>query len=280
MLKKIRANQIAARALKTRKKYLSVSASTPICPFNLADTMGLDVRFIKINSFEGMYLADDGRVLISAERPQGRKSFTCAHEIGHYILGHGTIIDEIIESGSDKEIEKEADFFASMLLMPSSVVKRAAKDIGATFNNLSNEQVYILSKYIGVSYLALINQMYFSLDLIKKDLFERLKQGNLPQIKFNLLQSKTKSEVFVIGQWWRGRAIDISIGDFLIFDESILVEGKPILKISDDTDRQIYQAVTSGITKVSNNKGWSAFVRVSKQNFVGMYQYMHEEDIE
>jgi len=279
MLRKIRANQIVAKALKTRKKYLSVSSSTPICPYNLADAMGFDVRFVKINSFEGMYLADEGVILISAERPEGRKAFTCAHELGHHILGHGTIIDEIIEFGSDKEIEKEADFFASMLLMPSSVVKRATNDIGASFQNLSNEQVYILSKYLGVSYLALVNQMHFSLNLIDRNSYDRLKRGKLPQVKQNLLQKKTDAEVFIVGNWWRERAIDISVGDHLIFDGIITIEGSS-LEGSGGAERIVYQAIKPGITKVSNNNGWSAFVRVSKRKFVGMYQYMHEEDVE
>ena len=277
---KTRANQIVAKALKTRKKYLSASSNTPICPYNLADAMGFDIRFVKINSFEGMYLAEEGVILISAERPEGRKAFTCAHELGHHILGHGTIIDEIIEVGSDKEIEKEADFFASMLLMPPSVVKRAVNDTGANFNNLTNEQVYILSKYLGVSYLALINQMHFSLSLIDRNSYNRLKQGKLPQIKQNLLQRKTDAEVFVVGNWWRERAIDVSVGDHLIFDEVITIEGSSLDDSSDGSERIVYQAIKPGITKISNNNGWSAFVRVSKRKFVGMYQYMHEEDVE
>ncbi len=152
MIKKIRANQIAAQALRTRKKYLSATANIPICPYNLADAMGFDIRFVKISSFEGMYLADESMILVSAERPEGRKRFTCAHELGHHVLGHGTKIDEIINSGSNKAIEQEADFFAAMLLMPLSVVKRAAHDIGINFDFVSHEQIYVLSKYLGVSY--------------------------------------------------------------------------------------------------------------------------------
>ncbi len=70
MIKKIRANQIAIQALRTRK-YLSVNANSPICPYNLADAMGFDIRFVKISSFEGMYLADENMILVSAERPEG-----------------------------------------------------------------------------------------------------------------------------------------------------------------------------------------------------------------
>ena len=70
MIKKIRANQIAIQALRTRK-YLSATANSPICPYNLADAMGFDIRFVKISSFEGMYLADENMILVSAERPEG-----------------------------------------------------------------------------------------------------------------------------------------------------------------------------------------------------------------
>ncbi len=110
-MNKVRANQIAAKALQIRKNYLYAGPSIPICPFNLAEAMGFDVRFVKISSFEGMYLSDKLIILIGAERPEGRKNFTCAHEIGHHVLGHGTVIDEVLNVTPDKVIEQEADFF-------------------------------------------------------------------------------------------------------------------------------------------------------------------------
>lgn len=259
---------------------MGVGASTPICPFNLAEAMGLDIRFVKIASFEGMYLADSGVVLISAERPEGRKNFTCAHELGHHILGHGTVIDEIIESGSDKEIELEADFFASMILMPASAVLRAIKDIAIDIDNVLPEQIYILSKYMGVSFRAMITQLHFNLRLISWSKYSQLKKESLPQIKNNLLHGRTKAEVIVVGDWWTERAVDAVEGDFVVCDKGTEVEGLALNLLSNNDQKNIYQAIMPGIAKITNREDWSVFVRVSKPNYVGMYQFRHEEEIE
>ena len=274
---KIRANQIVAKALQTRKKYFSTGIHTPICPFNLAEAMGFDIRFVKISSFEGMYLADEGMILISSERPEGRKRFTCAHEIGHHVLGHGTVIDEIIEYGSDKEIEKEADFFSAMLLMSSSAVRRAAKDIGIDFKLVSPSQIYILSKYLGVSYVALLTQLYFNLKLVGSLIYKQLKHPKLRDIKNNLSHGYSDGEIFVVGDWWRDHAIDVVVGDLIISDSRCVFEGSAISDYSGDN---AFIATSPGIAKLSDGEGWSAFVRVSRKNFSGMFQFRQEEEVE
>ena len=144
---RVRLNQIASKALRTRKKYLNVGPQYPICPYALAESMGLDVRFVRISSFEGMYIANQGLILISAERPEGRKRLTCAHEIGHNVLGHGTVIDEILECGSDKDQESDADFFASVLLAPSSALQATLNRYGKGAQEISEKDIYVLSKY-------------------------------------------------------------------------------------------------------------------------------------
>lgn len=63
----------------------------------------------------------------------GRKNFTIAHELGHYFLEHSLLQNEfyctdgdIIEEMDHRmPIEKEANYFASCLLMPEEKVKNA-----------------------------------------------------------------------------------------------------------------------------------------------------------
>ena len=279
MLNKVRANQIVAKALQTRKKFLNVGANVPICPYNLAESMGFDIRFVNIPTFEGMYLADDGVILISADRPEGRKRFTCAHEIGHHILGHGTVIDEIIETGSDKKIEKEADFFAGMLLMPSSAVLRVSKDLGVDFDLLEPQEAYMLSKYFGLSFTAFLTQLYFNLKLISWATYKNLKPIKLQNIKASMSPIKASGQIFVVGDWWRERAIDIEVGDFIIADNDCDFEGPQILNQLSSLDVQIYEAISPGISKLSNDH-WGAYIRISRKNYSGMYQFRHEEEVE
>jgi len=40
---------------------------------------------------EGMYYrGDPARIVIGARRPLSRRNFTCGHELGHHIFGHGS----------------------------------------------------------------------------------------------------------------------------------------------------------------------------------------------
>lgn len=83
-----------------------------------------------LDGLEGMLAANKARskwliVYNSAVRFEGRKRFTIAHEFGHYILHRHSqdrfeCGDDDIETGdgNERDIETEADKFASTLLMP------------------------------------------------------------------------------------------------------------------------------------------------------------------
>lgn len=275
-MEKIRAAQVTAKALKTRKSFLGVGPHLPICPYALCEAMGFDLRFVNIPTFEGMYVACQNLVLISAERPEGRKHFTCAHEIGHHVLGHGTIIDEILECGANNEEELEADFFASMLLMPSSAISRSMLRYRIEANNLTPKDCYILAKYFGVSYQAFITHICSNLRLVNYRHFQTLKKGKLSEIRFELSSLDTKQQVFSIGDWWEEKGLDMEVGDYIVSDQLLSVDG-PDLLVTEDVQKNILRATSPGITRVYNGT-WSCFVRISRHKFHGFYQYKYEEE--
>ncbi len=87
------------------------------------------------NNFLGIFTyANNGQVYIMVNdniTNDGRRNFTIAHELGHYFLGHelknGQCFDaDILEDGTAVDaIEREANYFASCLLMPESKLKPA-----------------------------------------------------------------------------------------------------------------------------------------------------------
>ena len=278
-MEKIRAVQVTTKALKTRKTFLGVAPHLPICPYALCEAIGFDLRFVKIPSFEGMYVANQNLVLISAERPEGRKRFTCAHEIGHHVLGHGTVIDEIIECGSNKEEEQEADFFASMLLMPSSAVSRTLLRYGVTAENIASNDAYALSKYFGVSYQAFVTHIYNNLHLITYKHYQTLKTSKLPNIRYSISGLKTKNQVFKVGHWWDEKAIELEVGDYIVSREELSIDGPQIIDVVSSDQEYIYAAIAPGITRVFSS-GWSCFTKISRHKFQGFYQYKYDEEEE
>ncbi len=99
---------------------------------DLAQKLDLEILEVDSKSFDGALLRSrtgfSGRILVrSGIREVGRKRFTIAHEIGHYIL-HGnqqnSCSPRVIEGWKEGQPlpEREADTFASELLLPTTDV--------------------------------------------------------------------------------------------------------------------------------------------------------------
>src|SRR5579859_454268 len=109
-------------ALQFRQKH-GVQMMHPAPVYDLCEKENVEVRFTDIPSFEGLYCnAAIPTILVSALRPTGRRHFTCAHELGHHLFGHGEQIDVLVETNMHPNAanpdEFTADRFAATLLMP------------------------------------------------------------------------------------------------------------------------------------------------------------------
>jgi hypothetical protein len=100
-----------------------------------APRLGLEIREVNANSFDGALVRAReipcGVLLIRKSiREPGRKHFTLAHELGHFLLPNHDQT-ELACTKSDignwgdgsKQTEREADEFAAELLMPSAAVE-------------------------------------------------------------------------------------------------------------------------------------------------------------
>ena len=104
--------------------------------FHFAPRLGLEVHEVNADGFDGALIRARelplGSIVIRKSiREAGRKNFTLAHEMGHYLLpGHDET--ELVCASTDignwgggsRQIEREADEFAAELLMPSVLVQK------------------------------------------------------------------------------------------------------------------------------------------------------------
>lgn len=118
------------------------------------------------SEFCGIYIEinDTKIIFVNSNMYEPRKNFTIAHELGHHYLGHtltnGAIIcDKSALDASNKErpeTEKEADYFASCLLMPNDLIMIKKKDFENQNNNYSNDElIAYLKDFFKVSKEAL-----------------------------------------------------------------------------------------------------------------------------
>jgi hypothetical protein len=114
---------------------------------DLAYALGVAVRDAPLRGAAARLTRLGNRAVIRVadqEIYQGRKRFSIAHELGHFVLGHGEgseIVcsdEDMIASLRDANRESEANAFAGELLLPTALVAKACDVKEVTFDPIRN----------------------------------------------------------------------------------------------------------------------------------------------
>lgn len=154
------------------KQLLKVSGETafPINLENIANYLGVEIRYDDLDDdVSGFLVVDDKKptAVINENHHPNRQRFTIAHEIGHYCLHvnkdekDALFVDKkyaVHHRNADSSLgkyqtEREANLFASILLMPKVLVSKAIKEHDIDFFN--DADISVLARKIGVSDQAL-----------------------------------------------------------------------------------------------------------------------------
>ena len=84
------------------------------------------------------------KIVVNLNHSRERQRFTIAHEIAHYILhrdqiGNGIVDDALYSSILSNEIEKEANEFATEILMPMRLLTNSIREHGIDPKKLAEE---------------------------------------------------------------------------------------------------------------------------------------------
>lgn len=147
--KKLVPSEIEKQALETLRSANALTA--PVDVQKVAEHLGAKVRYEQLeDKVSGVLIVkgDEKHIMINAAHPVTRQRFTLAHEIGHLQLhdvqgrlfidtalrvyqrvgaSHSSIYQEPGSITTPKE-ERQANIFASALLMPQALLQRAALD--------------------------------------------------------------------------------------------------------------------------------------------------------
>jgi Zn-dependent peptidase ImmA (M78 family) len=277
------ARQAYIQAIQERRD-AEIAPDSPICVFDLVYKNDVEVRFQNISSMEGLYY-NDGKplILVSSCRPRGRIAYNCAHEYGHHVFGHGSRIDEVLESGVKEKWEPEeflADCFAGFLLMPKLAVCKAFSSRGWCIKNCTPEQIYIISGYMGVGYHTLLTHMHYSLKLISRAHYDALNNIALKTIKCELLGDNHTNEIIVVDVYWENKPIDICLGDVLIASVKFVIDGECVEYMGTCPKGFAYKAFAQGLDRIQEEQGgWASHIRVSRPIFEGLAQYRHFPEV-
>ena len=277
------ARKAMVAALKTRRAVGS-GLDHAVCVYDLAVKLGVEVRFLDLPSMEGMYLSAPGpTIIISSLRPPGRRAFTCAHELGHHKYGDGEEIEELLEQWDKPRFdpkEFKADCFAGALLMPKMAVSKAFAVRGWCMEECTPAQAFLIAGYFGVGYATLIHHMRSALQVLHGTRAQALLGVSPRKAQSLLLGLRMPHKVVEVDAYWTGRAVDVEVGDFIFVRSGAQSDGACIEPSSDVEHGRLFRAARPGIGRLEAGTAWSAFVRVSRRDFVGRSVYRHWEEVE
>ena len=275
------ARKATAEALRTRVR-AGYGLDTPLCVYDLAGRLGVEVRFFDLPSMEGVYYnSPKPHIVLSSLRPAGRRAFTCGHELGHHSRGDGTCLDEIVEQWVRPRFDPKefyADCFAGALLMPKTAVERAFALRKWAISDCTPDQVYAISNYFGVGYTTLVHHLSRGLLLLSSSRAEQLLKIAPRRAQALAVGWETPETVWVVDEHWVGRPIDVEAGDLILLHARARIEGKCAGPVGGAADVRLLKATEPGIGRLEDGSGWAAFVRVSRRAFVGRDVHRHQEE--
>jgi hypothetical protein len=248
----------------------------PLCPIDLALDLGVEVRFEALHSLEGLYSPDGPLVVLGSLRPRGRRAFTCAHELGHHVFGHGLSIDELQDEPAPRhENEVLADRFAAALLMPKLAVLNSFAARKWDVASCTPEQVFVVAGVLGVGYTTLIGYLEGTLHAVEQSHAVRLKRVTPKSIRSRMLGWEPPAGLVVVDEFWTGRPVDLGVGDVLLAPPGATVEGSALERV----DGRVLRARMSGVAWLRAG-GWTAEVRSMRADFTGLAEYRHLEALD
>lgn len=190
----------------------------------IASSSDVVVMYRKLELLLGGFLREDGTpgIIVNWDRPRGLVHMTCAHELGHFALGHESTSDTTVDiPKSAALVERTANQFAYALLAPSWLVAHTMRCQHWGRDSLRNPSVvYQLSLRLGMSYTAMVwslNRLGYlnisdalSISDVQPITLKRDILGNLP--------NNSRSDVWMLTAADRDRVLEPGLGDYMVFD--------------------------------------------------------------
>jgi Zn-dependent peptidase ImmA (M78 family) len=270
-------------SISTRVK-AGVDLKSPACIYSLCEAHNVAVRFNDIN-MEGMYdRTPKPRIHVSALRPLPRRNFTCAHELGHHVLGHGSTIDELQEdqtnSADRPPNEILADAFAAFVLMPTLGLREAFAKRSLDPNRATALDMYAIACNFGVGQSTLVNHLAYGISMISQAQRDRLGRITPKMIRTELLEEVVSTPLTLADQHWNSPTLDLEQDALLLLPSGVVVDASMLVPERELAAGRLFRAAKCGITRVAiPGTTWATYVRIARHRYVGLARFRHLEEI-
>ncbi|MEM1010631.1 MAG: ImmA/IrrE family metallo-endopeptidase [Planctomycetota bacterium] len=238
---------------------------------------GVDLRFLDTPSLEGMFVRDPGlRIFVPSteHRPVFRLRMTCAHELGHQQLNHGTTADRfLIEKDTQHRTKEEyqADIFAAFLMMPRPAVLAAFARRGCTPSAVSPLEVLVTATELGVGYTTLLTHSHFALKILNDAQYRALKKSSPKSIRSELQTGNTEIDL-VVDEAYSAATLDLEVGDRVAFVGAHPEQAQTALEMLSGCQVPLGVAKIVGTHRLRLNNGVYLSIRTARKHYVGPYE--------
>jgi len=283
----VQRGELVRRALNKALEIREVGAfddESPICVYKLCEKLSIRVQFRALASMEGMYVAGDPpQIYLSSLRPLGRRAFTCGHELGHHVFGHGSAIDELRKEDDANPVFKPDEFlvnaFSGFLLMPQLGVRNAFRVRGWDLVSASPEQVFTVACHFGVGYETLANHLGYSISEISPTRVKELERTKLPAIRRSLLGHTSDRPLIVADKYYQLPTLDVEVGTQVLMPAGVIADTLNLGLVEDLPGGRLFQAEKPGLVRVHDPKSaWAIIVRIARFQYEGLAKYRHVEE--
>jgi hypothetical protein len=276
------AQEALHRAIEVRRE-AGLDLARPLDIYALCEERGIAVQFVPI-SMEGLYARGRRpRILLSALRPLARRTFTCAHELGHHAFGHGFTVDELVEDWRVRTAASPHEFlvqtFAGFLLLPTLGVRRAFTARGWSAAQATPAELFTVACSFGVGYTSLVHHLTYSLAMVPRSRADMLLRVPLARVRRDLLGATSPRPLIVVDDHWQLPTLDAEVGTYILLPPCTEVAGDRLAWQADISNGRLFEATKPGITQVLwTDTDRAIFVRVARYQYVGFSMYRHLED--
>lgn len=272
----------AVRAAARLRGAHGIGPADAICPFDLADRLGLVVRLEPLPSAEGIYSPDPKpTIILTSERPLGRRRHSCAHEIGHHVFEHGLRIDQLGSAATPAWRPEEylADRFAIALLMPKFAVESALARRKLSPSTLTAADAFVIAQDLGVGYTNLIAHLERTLHVLSGTRANQLRRAGarLSRLRTEIAGFQIAHDLILADAHWGIRPIDVEVGDTILLPHAIKPEVHCLAR--EDAPLPHLRAIAPGKGSIVLAHDHPPIqVRVSRRGYTGLARYRHLED--
>lgn len=285
MSDRVSLGRIAMRSALQLRRVLSIPREAPANVYDIASALGVEVWFVNRPSLEGMfYRGPHPKILLPSwrHRPKGRIAFSCAHELGHFQLGHGTQVDEYIEdlqeSGPKSDEEFAADTFAANVLMPRQAVVQRFASRGWDLFNADPIQLFAVAGELDVGYSTLLKHLRYGLKLVNNGWLAPRLKITPKAIRQEVTGEAGPSRIVIVDDHWSSVPIDLEVGDEVAIPLNLEVEGDDLIHdvgSHGGYSRWIGTRAGEAGVRVNNRRHR---VRIARVGYCGMLKYRFLDD--